>query len=41
MFHFVVEEVFDGAFEEAMHSYSCAVRRLDSVCWFMLGRFSV
>ena len=35
--HFVVEQVFRGAFDEAMHWCACAVRRLDTVCWFMLG----
>ena len=35
--HFVVEQVFSGAFEEAMRWCACAARRLDTVCWFMLG----
>ena len=34
--HFVVEQVYSGAFEEAMNSFACAVRRLDTACWFML-----
>ena len=34
--HFVVEQVFSGAFEEAVLWCACVVRRLDIVCWFML-----
>ena len=31
------QQVFSGAFEEAMRWRACAVRQLDTVCWFMLG----
>ena len=37
----MVEQVFRGASEQAMHSCGCAVRRVDSGCWFMLGRVSL
>ena len=33
----MVEQVFSGAFEGVMHSCAWAVRRQDTVCWFMLG----
>ena len=33
----MIEQVYSGAFDEAMHWCACAVRRLDTVCWFMLG----
>ena len=33
---FVIQHVFSGAFDEAMPWCACAVRRLDTVCWFML-----
>ena len=36
MCHFVVEQAFIGAFEESMRWCAWAVRRLDTVCWFML-----
>ena len=38
MCYFVVEEVFGGAFEEAMR-WCVGERewRLDTVCWFMVG----
>ena len=36
--HFVVEQgVYSGAFEEEIRWCACAVRRLDTACWFMLG----
>ena len=35
--HFVVEQVFSGAFEEAMRWCACVVMDADTVCWFMLG----
>ena len=37
MCHFVVEQVFSGAFEEAMRWCACVVMDADTVCWFMLG----
>ena len=33
----MIEEVYSGAFEEATRWCACTVRRLDTVCWFMLG----
>ena len=33
----MIEQVFSGAFEEAMRLCACTVWRLDTVCWFMLG----
>ena len=37
MCHFVREEVFRGAFEEAMGWCACALMEVDTVCWLMLG----